>query len=243
MNKYKLESTEYYKNSFKNFSRMIILTSIILLIIVLLLFSVLPHESVLKLKGQIEPVDRIEAIQINPGLELKQKYYFEGQKVKQGQILATYSEAKNRIVKMKAKQSGLVHLDFFKKAKQITEVIEIYPKLGVNKKVKIIAFVPSNNISLVKKGQELILNIKQSESVATSIFGKINTVGIKSITIDHNDFYLVEAQTKLSSKQAKIIRYGMKGDASIIVKKGNSLPYFINQLLRKIKKAVLYAKN
>ncbi len=233
MNKYKLESSEYYNNNFNYFSIMIILPSIILLIIVLLLFSVLPHESVLKVKGQAEPVDRIEKIQINPGLELRQKYYYEGQKVRQGQILATYSEAKNRIVKMKAMQSGLVHLNFFKKAKQVTEVIEIYPKLGVNKKIKIIAFVPSNNISLVKKGQELILNIKQSESVATSILGKINTVGIKSISIDHNDFYLVEAQTKLSSKQAKIIRYGMKGDVSIIVKKENSLSYFINQLLRK----------
>lgn len=232
MSKYKAESSEYYNKNFENFSIMIILPSIILLIILVLLFSFLPHESVLKLKGQIEPIDKIETVQINTGLKPKQKYYFEGQKVRQGQVLVSYREPKNRIVKMKAKQSGVVHVNFLKKAKQINEIIEIYPNLGVNQKVKIIALVPSNNISLVKKGQELILNIKQSESVTTSIFGKINTVGIKSITIGHNDFYLVEAQTKLSSKQAKIIRYGMKGDASIIIKKENALSYFINQLLK-----------
>jgi hypothetical protein len=69
-------------------------------------------------------------------------------------------------------------------------------------------------------------------------------VEIKSITIGNNDFYLVEAQTKLSAKQAKIIRYGMKGDAAILIKTSklicpnfrvqiNALSYFINQLFRK----------
>jgi hypothetical protein len=58
-------------------------------------------------------------------------------------------------------------------------------------------------------------------------------VGIKSITIGNNDFYLVDAQTKLSAKQAKIIRYGMKDDAAILIKKENALSYFINQLFRK----------
>ena len=115
MNKYELESSDYYNKHFKNFSIIIILPSIILLLILVILFSFLPHESVLKLKGQIEPIGIIETIQMNAELKSKQKYYFEGQKVKQGQVLASYRNSENRIVKMKAKQSGLVHVDFLKK--------------------------------------------------------------------------------------------------------------------------------
>ena len=230
MDKYELESGYYYNKHVNNFSMTIIFTSIILLPVLVLLFLILPHESPVKLKGMIEPISVVETIEIDIKSKIKQKYYFEGQEVKKGQMLALFEEPTNRIVKIKAKKSGLVHL--LNKANRKSEIIEIYPKLEVNKKVKIRAYLPSNDVSLVKKGQDLILTIKQIDTLKTVISGKISKIGKKPITIKNKKFYLVEAHTKLSDKQAKIIRYGMKGDAIIILKKENSLYYSINKLLR-----------
>ena len=78
-------------------------------------------------------------------------------------------------------------------------------------------------VSLVKKGQDLILTIKQIDTLKTVISGKISKIGKKPITIKNKKFYLVEAHTKLSDKQAKIIRYGMRDRKIVCVRMNNSL--------------------
>ena len=118
-------------------------------------------------------------------------------------------------LEVKAPISGVIHvLNPDSRSKLISTVnplAQTYPELDNNKSIKLKGYISPNDISTVKKGQKLRLKIVRNVPTTTILEGTIKTISVFPITVDKNNYYVVEAFVKFSRKQINNLHYGMAG--------------------------------
>jgi len=136
---------------------------------------------------------------------------------------------------VKAKVSGMIHMnnDALKGAKYVgsgSEMAEIYPNLKKNDTIKLQSYVSSRDISSIKKGQHLRLEITRNVPRPIIIDGKIS---VAPVPVDKGTYYVITAESKYNSNISSQIHYGMSGKTNIITGKETFFKYYKDKLLDK----------
>lgn len=142
------------------------------------------------------------------------------------------SEAKD--LSIKAPISGVVHvLNPDNRSKLIgtgNPLAQIYPELDNSQLIKLKAYISPNDITSVKKGQKLRLKIVRNVPTPIILEGTIKTISVAPITLDKNNYYVVEALSQIPRKQISNLHYGMSGQGSVITGKESFFTYYKNKI-------------
>lgn len=138
---------------------------------------------------------------------------------------------------IKAPTTGVLHVDYSLEGKNYlpsgTDLAEIYPVLQHQKKVALTLMVLPNDITSVKKGQNVRLKIARHVPVPLVLNGKITQIDSGPTVTKDTNVFKVTAQVNITSKQARILRYGLAGEVSIITGKKTYWNFLKDQLLNK----------
>ncbi|MFC6176417.1 bacteriocin secretion accessory protein [Companilactobacillus huachuanensis] len=139
---------------------------------------------------------------------------------------------------IKAKQSGVIHMNnqTLKGAKYVgagSEIAEIYPVLQRHNTIKLQSYVSSKDISSIKRGQHMRLEITRNVPRPIIIDGKINNISVAPVPINKGTYYVITASAKNDNNIASEIHYGMSGKTNIITGKESFFRYYRDKLLNK----------
>lgn len=139
---------------------------------------------------------------------------------------------------IKAKKSGVIHMNnqSVKGAKYVgagSEIAEIYPVLGKSNTLKLQSYVSSREISSIKKGQHMRLEITRNVPRPILIDGVINNISVAPVPVNKGTYYIVTAEAKSEPSIAPQIHYGMSGKTTIITGKETFFKYYKDKLLDK----------
>lgn len=137
-----------------------------------------------------------------------------------------------------AKTSGVIHMNnqSLKGAKYVgsgSELAEIYPTLKRDSGIKLQSYVSSRDISSIKKGQHIRLEITRNVPKPIIIDGVINNISVAPVPMDKGTYYIVTAQSKDNSNISSMVHYGMSGKTNIITGKETFFKYYKDKLLDK----------
>lgn len=135
---------------------------------------------------------------------------------------------------VKAPKSGILHInDEYQGNKYINpgaEIAQIYPNIKQEDSVKIDSYIPADNISSIKRGQEMRFKVTKNMTKPLILSGKITNISVAAITSNKGNFYKVSALAKINSNERKQLKYGMDGNVSIITGKTTFFNYYKNKL-------------
>lgn len=138
---------------------------------------------------------------------------------------------------LKAPTTGVLHLDDSLRGKKYlpsgTTLAEIYPVLQHQKKVALTLMVIPNDITSIKKSQNVRLKIARHVPVPLVLNGKVTQIDSGPTVTKDTNVFKVTAQVNLTPKQARTLRYGLAGEVSIITGKKTYWNFLKDQLLNK----------
>lgn len=139
---------------------------------------------------------------------------------------------------IKAKKTGVIHMNnqSVKDAKYVgagSEIAEIYPILRKDGILKLQSYVSSREISSIKRGQHMRLEITRNVPRPILIDGVINNISVAPVPVNKGTYYIVTAESKNESNIASQIHYGMSGKTTIITGKETFFKYYKDKLLDK----------
>ncbi|WP_125588259.1 bacteriocin secretion accessory protein [Companilactobacillus jidongensis] len=137
-----------------------------------------------------------------------------------------------------ASKSGVIHLndESTKGAKYIgagTELARIYPKLNGRSKVKLQSYISSKDISSIKKGQRLRLEIVRNVPRPIVMEGSISNISIAPVPVNNGSYYVVTSESEINEKTSKQLHFGMTGKVNVITGKETFFKYYSDKLLDK----------
>lgn len=91
----------------------------------------------------------------------------------------------------------------------------------------------TNDISSVKKGQNVRLKIARHAPAPFVLNGKITQIDSDPTVTKDTNAFKVTTQINITSKQARTLRYGLAGEVSIITGKKTYWNFLKDQLLNK----------
>lgn len=204
-----LESSKFYSYKFRNFSTMIILPAFILVILLFLGSFFAVHENVVNSMGVITP-DHV--------LSLQNRAYREGQKLSKG-INLTLANGKKRVLK----DNAIVHLD--------NKDSVAMPDIKNRRKLRVVTYVPSSEVAVLNKGQQVRFQIENKQGMSEILNGKIISIGTYPVQQKGMSMFEVETMLKTTKSERKFLRYGMQGKVSIITGKASYFNYIKYKLL------------
>jgi Membrane-fusion protein len=135
---------------------------------------------------------------------------------------------------VKAPKSGILHInDEYQGNKYINpgvEVAQIYPNIKEQDYVKIESYIPADDISSIKKEQEMRFKVAKNMTKPLILSGKIMNISVAPINSNKGNFYKVSALAKIDSSERKLLKYGMDGNVSIITGRTTFFNYYKNKL-------------
>lgn len=145
------------------------------------------------------------------------------------------SDSKEYVVK--APKDGVLHVDDhyqgIKYTSAGTSMARIYPVLADQKRLKIEALIPVDDISSVKIGQRLRLKITRNVPRPIIIEGKINQISVSPTVINQGSYYTITGLATISNNNRKLLHYGMTGKIAIITGKTTFFNYYKDKLLNR----------
>ncbi|WP_125568439.1 bacteriocin secretion accessory protein [Companilactobacillus insicii] len=137
-----------------------------------------------------------------------------------------------------ASKSGVIHLndESTKGAKYIgsgTELARIYPKLNGKSKVKLQSYISSKDISSIKKGQHLRLEIVRNVPKPIVVEGAISNISVAPVPVNNGSYYVVTSESVVNGIAAKQLHFGMTGKANVITGKETFFKYYFDKLMDK----------
>ncbi|ERL65891.1 bacteriocin secretion accessory protein [Schleiferilactobacillus shenzhenensis] len=137
--------------------------------------------------------------------------------------------------RVKAPRSGTLHIDGSQLGKKYVPsgnaLAEIYPVITDQRMVTITLPVSANETIGVKRGQRVRLRIARNVPTPITLDGIIKAIDIAPTITKNGNFFQVTARAQITSKEASMLRYGIDGDASIIVGKKTYLQYIVDNLV------------
>ncbi|WP_334352453.1 bacteriocin secretion accessory protein [Companilactobacillus sp. HBUAS56257] len=139
---------------------------------------------------------------------------------------------------IKAKKSGIIHMNnqSIRGAKYVgagSEMAEIYPVLKKGNILKLRSYVSSREISSIKKGQHMRLEITRNVPRPILIDGIINNISVAPVPVNKGTYYIVSAKAKIRANVVSQIHYGMSGKTTIITGEETFFKYYKDKLLDK----------
>ena len=123
-------------------------------------------------------------------------------------------------VTVKAPTSGTLHIDASLQGKHYvpsgTTLAEIYPVLKHQKQIKLTLAVSPTEITSVKQGQKVRLQVSRNIPVPIILNGIVSNIDTAPTITKNGNLFMVTANVSLSKQQARSLHYGLTGKVSII---------------------------
>lgn len=133
-------------------------------------------------------------------------------------------------IKIKAPNSGVVHLNSEVKnldyIQSGTLIAQLYPDMATTKKVKLVTYISSNEISGLVEGNRVRLTLKDENNKEFIMASTISHIDSVATTTESGNLFKVEAEADILADQINHLRYGMEGKMSIVTGKQTFASYY-----------------
>ncbi|MGT2846927.1 bacteriocin secretion accessory protein [Streptococcus massiliensis] len=136
-----------------------------------------------------------------------------------------------------APENGVIHLNAGYKGKNLlpkgVEIAQVYPPIVANQDVLITYYVPSNYITLLKKGQLARMQFEKVGKKSLVLTGTIDSVAHSATETKQGNLFKVTAKVKLD-KNTSAIKYGLEGRVTSVVAKKSFFAYYKDKILNNV---------
>lgn len=200
----KLESSKFYSYKYKNFSTIIILPAFLLIVILFISSFFATKENVIRTMGVVAPQSSIK---------IKNATYNEGDVVPKGKQILSSSDQKIILDKQ-----SIVHIS--DKGETI-----LFPDINDEESLEVVSYVSGQDIASLKKSQKVRFELDDQNKGTTIINGRVKSVSIYPESVKEKAKYEIVSLIKPTKKDKSSLRYGMRGQLSVIIGKQTYFNY------------------
>lgn len=114
-----------------------------------------------------------------------------------------------------AEMDGLLHLNPEVQGSTLvaegTALAQIYPKITNERKIKIVTYVSSKDVSTIKNGDKVRFITADDANKQMILTSQISSIDANATQTKQGNFFKVECEMAVSKDQAKKLRYGLEG--------------------------------
>ena len=133
-----------------------------------------------------------------------------------------------------AQMDGVLHLNSELKGSNLvaegTVLAHIYPKIISEKKVTLVTYISSKDISTVKIGDKIRFITADDTNKQLVLESKISSIDANATQTKQGHFFRVESETSVNQEQAKKLRYGLEGKFVMVTGLKTYFDYYMEKL-------------
>lgn len=132
-----------------------------------------------------------------------------------------------------AEMDGLLHLNPEVEGSTLvaegTTLAQIYPKITSERKIKIVTYVSSKDVSTIKKGDKVRFITADDANKQMILTSRISSIDANATQTKQGNFFKVECETTVNKNQAKKLRYGLEGKFVMVTGEKTYFSYFMEK--------------
>ena len=132
-----------------------------------------------------------------------------------------------------AEMDGLLHLNpevqGSTRVAEGTALAQIYPKITSERKIKIVTYVSSKDVSTIKNGDKVRFITADDANKQMILISQISSIDANATQTKQGNFFKVECEMAVSKDQAKKLRYGLEGKFVMVTGEKTYFSYYMDK--------------
>ena len=132
-----------------------------------------------------------------------------------------------------AEMDGLLHLNPEVQGSTLvaegTALAQIYPKITSERKIKIVTYVSSKDVSTIKNGDKVRFITADDANKQMILTSQISSIDANATQTKQGNFFKVECEMAVSKDQAKKLRYGLEGKFVMVTGQKTYFSYYMEK--------------
>lgn len=132
-----------------------------------------------------------------------------------------------------AEMDGLLHLNPEVQGSTLvaegTTLAQIYPKITNERKIKIVTYVSSKDVSTIKNGDKVRFITADDANKQMILTSQISSIDANATQTKQGNFFKVECEMAVSKDQAKKLRYGLEGKFVMVTGEKTYFSYYMEK--------------
>lgn len=132
-----------------------------------------------------------------------------------------------------AEMDGLLHLKPEVQGSTLvaegTALAQIYPKITNERKIKIVTYVSSKDVSTIKNGDKVRFITADDANKQMILTSQISSIDANATQTKQGNFFKVECEMAVSKDQAKKLRYGLEGKFVMVTGEKTYFSYYMEK--------------
>lgn len=132
-----------------------------------------------------------------------------------------------------AEMDGLLHLNPEVQGSTLvaegTALAQIYPKITSERKIKIVTYVSSKDVSTIKNGDKVRFITADDANKQMILTSQISSIDANATQTKQGNFFKVECEMAVSKDQAKKLRYGLEGKFVMVTGEKTYFSYYMDK--------------
>ncbi|MBX9096056.1 competence pheromone export protein ComB [Streptococcus gordonii] len=132
-----------------------------------------------------------------------------------------------------AEMDGLLHLNPEVQGSTLvaegTALAQIYPKITSERKIKIVTYVSSKDVSTIKNGDKVRFITADDANKQMILISQISSIDANATQTKQGNFFKVECEMAVSKDQAKKLRYGLEGKFVMVTGEKTYFSYYMEK--------------
>lgn len=110
-----------------------------------------------------------------------------------------------------------------------TALAQIYPKITNERKIKIVTYVSSKDVSTIKNGDKVRFITADDANKQMILTSQISSIDANATQTKQGNFFKVECEMAVSKDQAKKLRYGLEGKFVMVTGEKTYFSYYMEK--------------
>ena len=132
-----------------------------------------------------------------------------------------------------AEMDGLLHLNPEVQGSTLvaegTALAQIYPKITNERKIKIVTYVSSKDVSTIKNGDKVRFITADDANKQMILTSQISSIDANATQTKQGNFFKVACEMAVSKDQAKKLRYGLEGKFVMVTGQKTYFSYYMEK--------------
>ena len=132
-----------------------------------------------------------------------------------------------------AEMDGLLHLNPEVQGSTLvaegTALAQIYPKITSERKIKIVTYVSSKDVSTIKNGDKVRFITADDANKQMILISQISSIDANATQTKQGNFFKVECEMAVSKDQARKLRYGLEGKFVMVTGEKTYFSYYMEK--------------